>query len=322
MDAVPSVLWTIHNKHKSKMTLYKHQLVHVEGKHKYTNPGGFVQRGGQQYVIARRNPASADMATSSAVSSDIVLLERKRSRLLVDTGVVLLKGDLERGVSYEDPRLIHGEIGFTYTYVSKSGYSSWLMGLHRGNPSEFNKQMRPDISPSKNGFLFRAGDDTAIVVSRPDLEKEVRLYKVKDIKSALRGFTLKTSRMWWEDRFLAKITVPSWLRGERGSFGHVGFGTIIHPRAAVIHFGRGDETGKYYVTALQRLSPQGAPDGPPEIIAEPASELPEGDVPGVIYTQMAWLEGKELVLWSGHDDSMIVETRLKAPRWVVDTGAA
>lgn len=127
--------------------------------------------------------------------------------------------------------------------------------------------------------------------------------------------------MWWEERFLAKITVPSWLRGERGSFGHIGFGTVIHSRAAVIHFGRGDETGKYYVTALQRLSEQGAPEGPPEIIAEPASGFPEGDVPGVIYTMMAWLEGKELVLWSGHDDSMIIETRLKAPRWVLRTGA-
>jgi predicted GH43/DUF377 family glycosyl hydrolase len=68
---------------------------------------------------------------------------------------------------------------------------------------------------------------------------------------------------------------------------------------------------------MQPLDRSGIPIGAPEIIAEPARDIPHGDVPNVIYTTMAWMEGKHLIMWSGHDDSSIIECRCDLPNWAV-----
>lgn len=292
------------------------RLVTVDGEgYKYTNPGGFVVCGNEEYVIARRNDLTDDMASPDASRSSIVLLKRTGFWHLVDTGLVLLKGG--NGLGYEDPRLLPFDIypgskGFTYTYVRGKSYCSWVRELSSKNKSNYNKMMGPPVSPSKNGFIFQSENGRAIVVSRPD-GKPIKFYQLKDIKQAMASFAMEKPVSWWDERLLAEIELPSWARGEQGGFEHIGFGTIINPRAAIIHFGKSTESGKYYVTALQRLMEDGRPDGPPEIIAEPAKGLPVGDVPNVIYTVMAWVEGKELVLWSGHDDTYIIETRMRSP---------
>lgn len=295
-----------------------HHLVTVEGKgFKYTNPGGFVTREGEQYVLARRNKSTDDMGTSDAERSSVVLLKRKRTgpNTLIDTDIVLLGGREHAG--YEDPRLLPINLSikdqaFTYTFVDGKNHYSRLKCLREGKAAGFSKAMGPPAAPCKNGFLFKAESGGIIVVSRPD-GGPIRFYKLADVSQVLSAFDLWHPMDWWEKRLFAEIRLPKWSRGMRGEFSHIGFGTIINPRAAIIHFGHSDAQGKYYVTALQDLAADGTPIGPPEIITEPAEGLPIGDVPNVIYTMMAWLEGEELVMWSGHDDTYIVETRMRSP---------
>lgn len=295
----------------------RHRLVTVEGEgHKYTNPGGFVRRNGEEYVLARRNDSVDDMATDDAKRSSIVLLKRIAPLKLSDDSLILLQGSDRFG--YEDPRLLpcdifKGERGFTYTFVVEGDkHCSWIKSLRKGSGPTYNKKMGPPLSPSKNGFLFNAEDGAVIVVSRPDGES-IKFYRLQDVTKTVTAFSLDKELEWWQRRLFAEIELPSWARGKQGEFGHIGFGTVIGTRAAILHFGRSDDEGKYYVTALQRLQKDGSPLGPPEIIAEPAKNLPVGDVPNVIYTMMAWIEGRELVLWSGHDDTYIVETRMRSP---------
>jgi predicted GH43/DUF377 family glycosyl hydrolase len=295
----------------------RHYLVTVEGEgFKYTNPGGFVLRGGEEYVLARRNSSTDNMATDDAARSSIVLLKRTGSHALVDENVVLLQGNNRTG--YEDPRLLPINISikdqaFTYTYVDEKNHYSCLKCLRKGRAAGFSKVMGPPAAPCKNGFLFKTEDGGVIVVSRPD-NGPIRFYRLASVSEVLSSFNTDPPMDWWNKKLSAEIKLPTWARGEQGAgFSHIGFGTTIGSRSAIIHFGHSDDRGKYYATALQRLDADGSPVGPPEIIAEPAKNLPVGDVPNVIYTTMAWVEGKELVMWSGHDDTYIVETRMRSP---------
>lgn len=299
------------------MSKAQHRLVSVEENgFKYTNPGGFIRHDGKDYVIVRRNAASDNMATAEAKRSSIVLLHRVGPLRLADEGNVLLSADAERGISYEDPRLLQDKSSFTYTCVKGEVYCTHLIGLRNGRLDGHDRMMGPQLLINrKNGYLFQAIDGSGIFVIRPDSEKTIYFYRLNNIKEAITAFAIGSSVEWWSSRLAGRVKVPEWLKGRRGSFGHVGFGTIVHPRVAVIHFGSSASGGKYYVTALQPLGDDGLPDGPPEIVAEPDESLPVGDVPGVLYTTMAWLRGRQIIMWSGHDDSMIVETRVQAPDW-------
>jgi len=299
------------------MNAATHRLVVVQGEgFKYTNPGGLLRRGGRDYVIARRNVTSDNMATDAAKRSSIVLLHRTGRRQLVDEGDVLYAADTNNGISYEDPRILPDKSGFTYTCVKGDIYCTHLAGLRDGRLDGYDKMMGPQLLANrKNGYLFRAVDGSGIFVIRPDSAKTIYFYRLRSTKEATTAFAIGSTVEWWSSRLAGRITVPNWLRGKRGSFGHVGFGTIVHPRVAIIHFGNSTPGGKYYVTALQHLGDDGLPDGPPEIVAEPDESIPPGDVPGVLYTTMAWLSGRQIMMWSGRDDSMIVETRVQAPDW-------
>ena len=282
---------------------------------KYTNPGGFLMRDGMQYVIARRTPSFVDMSSSDARWSDVVLLSRQGSRQLVDTDEVLLAADSSRGLGYEDPRLLQDGSAFTMTLVSGHGYRSWLVELNKGYRSRRMYPIGPKGPTSKNGYFFTTRSGETVVVCRQCSTKAIQFYRFDTEAQAERFCMEDFGPEQWERKLVGVIETPVWSEGHKGKFQHVGFGTIVSPNMAVIHFGRGDETGKYYVTALQQLDDRGVPVGPGEIIAEPAKNLPHGDVPNVIYTMMAWVEGHDLVLWSGHDDTHIVECRVKLPKW-------
>ena len=282
---------------------------------KYTNPGGFVHRDGKEYVIARRNRVDADMATDDAKASDIVLLLRQGPRLLVDVDEVIFGADAERGLGYEDPRLLLNGSAFTLTLVSGSTYRSWLVDLNRGYRGRRMLPLGPRGLASKNGYMFTSRSGKTIIVSRRCETRAVQFYSF-DTAAKAESFCAEDLELEdWSRYGIGTVKTPEWSEGGKGKFHHAGFGTIVSPNIAVIHFARADESGKYYVTALQQISDEGAPVGPPQLIAEPSSELPHGDVPNVIYTMMAWVEGDDLILWSGHDDTYIVECRVKLPKW-------
>lgn len=296
---------------------YGYKLVEVTGigGYKYTNPGGFVERDGVQYVIVRRAPSEADMASEDARGSDVVLLRRSDVRTLIDADDVVFKADATRSVGYEDPRLLHDASAFTLTLVSKDSYRSWLVDLVKGHRGRRMYPVGPRGALSKNGYVYQTSNGRTMVVSRMCETKSIQFYLFGSMQNAEKLCMGDESLEVWDGYRVGVLSVPHWLRGEHGGFGHAGFGTILSPTLAIVHFGKANGRGKYYVTALQRLNEWGIPSGPPEIIAEPAKSIPSGDVPNVIYTTMAWTEGSELVLWSGHDDSAIVECRVKLPRW-------
>jgi hypothetical protein len=255
------------------------------------------------------------MATEEAKASDIVLLRRSEPRTLIDADDVIFKADSSRSVGYEDPRLLVDGSAFTLTLVSKDSYRSWLVDLVKGHRGRRMYPVGPRGVLSKNGYMYQTANGRTVVVNRACETKAIQFYLFGTTEIAYRVCMADEPFDVWDGYCIGKLSVPHWLRGNQGGFGHAGFGTCLSPTLALIHFGRSDEQGKYYVTALQRLSEWGIPAGPPEIIAEPAKSIPPGDVPNVIYTTMAWLDGSEIVLWSGHDDSAIIECRAKLPRW-------
>jgi predicted GH43/DUF377 family glycosyl hydrolase len=274
-----------------------------------------VKREGQEYVIARRTRAEADMATDDAKESDVVLLLRHEPRLLVDTDEVLFGADAKRGLGYEDPRLLQDGSAFTLTLVSGPTYRSWLVELFKGHRGRRMFPLGPRGVASKNGYMFTARNGKTIIVSRMCETKAVQFYSF-DTAAQAEMFCMEDLPLEdWSRYQVGTIKTPEWSEGDKGRFHHAGFGTMVSPNVAIVHFARADESGKYYVTALQQIDDGGVPIGPPQLIAEPTVELPHGDVPNVIYTMMAWVEGGELVLWSGHDDSYIVECRAKLPKW-------
>jgi hypothetical protein len=299
---------------------YGYKIVSVRGfgGHKYTNPGGFVRRDGKEFVLVRRAAADVDMATEAAQTSDIVLLEREGKTWLRDNDEVFLRGDVERRLGYEDPRVLLHDEAFTFTFVNGDQCQTWLLRLSKGRPSRGSHPLGPPISPAKNGYVFEAADGSGIVITRFNETGEIQFFQFDSLRTAFDASTASHEMDWWQPFQQATISVPNWLAGEQGTFQHAGFGTLVTQHAAVLHFARASNGGKYYVTGLQRLDDAGLPCGPPEIIAEPAKDLPHGDVPNVIYTTMAWLQGSELVLWSGHDDSYIMECRCKAPKWLLE----
>jgi hypothetical protein len=298
---------------------YGYQPVTVIGSkdYKYTNPGGFVTLRGKRHVAVRRTPANADMATENARASDIVFLRYEEPRVLVDTDEVFLRSDPEMGRGYEDPRVFPDGKGISFTFVQNDGYRTWMVELSDGERVGPLMPVGPHVRPAKNGFLYEAADDGAVVANRIDGRKSVQFYRFRNRKEALAACRVDWHEDWWQERLVREVSVPEWLSGERGSFRHCGFNTIVHDRLALLHFARADDLGKYYVTAMQPLDRSGIPIGAPEIIAEPARDIPHGDVPNVIYTTMAWMEGKHLIMWSGHDDSSIIECRCDLPNWAV-----
>jgi predicted GH43/DUF377 family glycosyl hydrolase len=297
---------------------YKIVTVRGYGGHKYTNPGGFVRRDGKEFVLARRVKAEVDMATDAAESSDIVLLEREGKTWLRDNDEVFLRGDTERTLGYEDPRVLFDKEAFTFTFLNGGKCQTWLLQLDCGRPTRSSYRIGPPVSPAKNGYIYEAVDGSGIVITRINRTDAIQFYQFDALQTALSACRTDHDMTWWKPYQRATIEVPNWLAGEQGRFKHAGFGTLVTPHAAILHFARANEGGKYYVTALQRLDDGGMPKGAPEIIAEPAKDLPHGDVPNVIYTTMAWVQGSELVLWSGHDDSFIMECRCKAPKWLLE----
>jgi hypothetical protein len=298
---------------------YGYQPVTVVGSrdYKYTNPGGLVMLHGHRYVAVRRTPAHADMATDEAQWSDIVLLRQEEPRVLVDVDEVFLKASPEQGRGYEDPRVFPGGRGISFTFINAGSYRTWMVELREGQQVGPLIPMGPHVYPAKNGYLYEAEDGCAVVVNRSDERRAIQFYRFRSYREAVAACRVDWNLTWWKEREEKEVTVPSWLTGEHGGFRHCGFGTLVHERLALLHFARSDDLGKYYVTAMQPLDRAGIPIGAPEIIAEPTSELPHGDVPNVIYTTMAWVDGRQLVLWSGHDDSSIVECRLDLPRWAL-----
>jgi predicted GH43/DUF377 family glycosyl hydrolase len=297
---------------------YKIVTVRGYGGHKYTNPGGFVHRDGKEFVVARRVKAEVDMATDEARASDIVLLEREGKAWLRDNDEVFLRGDPERGLGYEDPRVLLDDEALTFTFLNGDQVQTWVLRLDCGRPARSSFPVGPPVSPAKNGYVFESSDGSGVVVTRFNETNAIQFYQFDTLRSAFAACSSNRDMEWWQPHQRATLEVPNWLAGEQGKFSHAGFGTIVTSHAAILHFARANEGGKYYVTALQRLDDAGMPEGPPEIIAEPAKDLPHGDVPNVIYTTMAWLQGAELVLWSGHDDSYIMECRCKAPKWLLE----
>jgi predicted GH43/DUF377 family glycosyl hydrolase len=299
---------------------YGYKIVSVRGfgGHKYTNPGGFVRRDDKEFVLARRVAADVDMATDAARASDIVLLEREGKTWLRDNDEVFLRGDPERGLGYEDPRVLLDGDAFSFTFLNGEHCQSWLLHLEKGRPSRNSHPLGPPISPAKNGYVFEAADGSGIVVTRFNETNAIQFFQFDSLRAAFDACRTGHEMDWWQPHQRSTLRVQNWLAGEQGSFKHAGFGTLVSKHAAVVHFARANDGGKYYVTGLQRLDDAGLPCGPPEIIAEPAKDLPHGDVPNVIYTTMAWLQGSELVLWSGHDDSYIMECRCKAPKWLLE----
>ena len=297
---------------------YKIVTVRGYGGHKYTNPGGFVRRDGKEFVLARRVKADVDMATDAARTSDIVLLEREGKTWLRDNDEVFLRGDPDRDLGYEDPRvLIHAD-AFTFTFLNGGKCQTWYLQLEKGRPTRKSYRVGPPVSPAKNGYVYQAADGTGVVVTRVNRTNAIQFYQFDSLETAVAACATDHDMPWWRPYERAVLEVPNWLAGAQGKFKHAGFGTLVSYRAAILHFARANGGGKYYVTALQRLDDAGMPHGPPEIIAEPSKDLPHGDVPNVIYTTMAWLQGSELVLWSGHDDCFIMECRYKAPKWLLE----
>jgi predicted GH43/DUF377 family glycosyl hydrolase len=301
------------------MSAYSYKLVEVTGMSgfKYTNPGGFVQREGQEYVIARRTRSDADMATDDAKESDVVLLLRHGARVLVDTDEVIFGADKERGLGYEDPRLLPDGSAFTLTLVTASGYRSWLVELFKGHRGRRMYPLGPRGVASKNGYLFTARNGKTIIVSRMCETRAIQFYSFDTLAQAELFCQEDLPIEDWQRYQVGTVETPEWSEGDKGRFHHAGFGTMAAPNVAVVHFARADDSGKYYVTALQQIDDGGVPVGPPQLIAEPAANLPHGDVPNVIYTMMAWVDGSEVVLWSGHDDTYIVECRAKLPKWAI-----
>jgi predicted GH43/DUF377 family glycosyl hydrolase len=301
------------------MSAYGYKLVEVTGMDgfKYTNPGGFVRRDGREYVIARRNRAEVDMSTEAAKQSDVVLLLRHTQRLLVDTDEVVLAADPERGIGYEDPRLLLDGSGFTLTLVTASGYRSWLVEMSKGYRGRKMFPIGPRGPVSKNGFMFTSRGGKTVVVSRMCETRSIQFYAFDTVVQAEMFCQEDLPLESWERYQVGVVETPEWSEGDKGRFHHAGFGTMVAPNVAVVHFARSNESGKYYVTALQQIDDGGVPVGPPQLVAEPAANLPHGDVPNVIYTMMAWVEGSEVVMWSGHDDTNIVECRAKLPKWAV-----